>query len=125
MADEKIGSSPALASSDSDSSRLSPPQDGKNRQANVVVAEKEQRFAAEVLDTDYSDYDLDKNPFADPNVAAYYATVYERSQYECRHVFDPTLEWSAEEEKKIIRKLDWHVCLWAVSNKPLFWTFST
>lgn len=68
---------------------------------------------AEVPSTE-KDYDRSNNPFSDPKVAAHYATLYEKSQYECRHVFDPTLEWSAAEERKIIRKLDWHVCLWAV-----------
>ena len=54
------------------------------------------------------------NPFADPDVAARYALLYEKAQYECRHVFDPTMTWTPEEEKALVRKLDWHVCLWAV-----------
>ena len=54
------------------------------------------------------------NPFADPAVAERYAIIYERAQYECRHVFDPELTWTPEEEKALVRKLDWHVCLWAV-----------
>ncbi|PLB54097.1 putative MFS transporter [Aspergillus steynii IBT 23096] len=53
------------------------------------------------------------NPFADPEVAARYALLYEKAQYECRHVFDPTMTWTPEEEKALVRKLDWHVCLWA------------
>lgn len=57
-----------------------------------------------------------KNPFLDPDVADHWATVYEKSQYECRHVFDPTLAWTEEEENKLVVKLDWHVCLWAVSS---------
>ena len=60
--------------------------------------------------------DFASNPFADPEVAAYYAAVYEKAQYECRHVVDPTLEWTRAEERKIVRKLDWHVCLWAVTK---------
>lgn len=58
---------------------------------------------------------LEQNPFLDPDVAAYWTTVYEKSQYECRHVFDPSFTWTAEEEKKLVRRLDWRVCLWAVS----------
>ena len=61
--------------------------------------------------------DFTSNPFADPAVAAHYAAIYEKAQYECRHVVDPTLYWTAQEEKKIVRKLDWHVCLWAVSKQ--------
>ncbi|PYH95676.1 permease of the major facilitator superfamily [Aspergillus ellipticus CBS 707.79] len=53
------------------------------------------------------------NPFTDPDVAERYALIYEKAQYECRHVFDPSLTWSAEEEKALVRKLDWRVCLWA------------
>jgi hypothetical protein len=58
------------------------------------------------------------NPFADPVFASHWKKVYDEANYECRHVFDPALTWTQEEEKKIIRKLDWHVCLWAVSIRP-------
>jgi hypothetical protein len=64
--------------------------------------------------TDDGDF-AGKNPFADPDVAAYWKGVYDEATYECRHVFDPNLTWSEEEEKRIIRKLDWRVCAWAVS----------
>ncbi len=58
--------------------------------------------------------DLTKNPFLDPEVATHWRQVYEDAQYECRHVFDPTLTWTEEEEKRVLRKLDWRVCAWAV-----------
>ncbi|KAH6672136.1 major facilitator superfamily transporter-like protein [Halenospora varia] len=54
-----------------------------------------------------------KNPFLDPDVADHWRSVYEKSEYECRNAFDPTFTWSEEEEKKLVRRLDWHVCLWA------------
>ncbi|KAF8867334.1 allantoate permease [Acephala macrosclerotiorum] len=54
-----------------------------------------------------------KNIFVDPDVAAHYVSVYEKAHYECRHVFDPDLTWTKQEEKTVIRKLDWHVCMWA------------
>ena len=53
------------------------------------------------------------NPFKDPKVADHYRNIYENAKYECRHVFDPDLEWEPREERKLVRKLDWHVCLWA------------
>lgn len=56
---------------------------------------------------------LAANPFADPAVAEYYRAVYEKAQYECRHAFDPELEWSRAEERGLVRRLDWHVCTWA------------
>ncbi|KAK3360567.1 major facilitator superfamily domain-containing protein [Lasiosphaeria hispida] len=58
-------------------------------------------------------YNSEKNPFADPVTAEHWREVYEKSQYECRHVYNPTLTWTEEEEKTIIRKLDWRICLWA------------
>ena len=53
------------------------------------------------------------NPFLDPKIAEHYRALYEHNQYECRHVFDPDLEWSKREERKLVHKLDWHVALWA------------
>lgn len=62
------------------------------------------------------------NPFADPAVAERYAIIYEKAQYECRHVFDPELTWTPQEEKALVRKLDWHVCLWAVCYHHLIYS---
>ncbi|KAI1810606.1 MFS general substrate transporter [Poronia punctata] len=56
---------------------------------------------------------LKANPFLDPRIASYWSDVYDACEYECRDAFDPTLEWTAEEEKKIIRKIDLRVTLWA------------
>jgi hypothetical protein len=61
-----------------------------------------------------SELSLDEaNPFSDPKVAAYYREIYESSQYECRGAFDPDLEWTPAEEKRIVRKLDWRVTSFA------------
>ena len=72
--------------------------------------------ASELSGSDENGIALGKNPFTDETVAQHWRTVYENNKYECRHVFDPTLTWSEEEEKILIRKLDWRVCLWAVSE---------
>ena len=48
------------------------------------------------------------NVFSDPVVAAHYVDVYEKAHYECRHVFDAELEWTKTEERRVVRKLDWH-----------------
>ncbi|KAI1082149.1 allantoate permease [Whalleya microplaca] len=56
---------------------------------------------------------FEDNPFLDPDTASHWRQVYESCQYECRHVFNPKLTWSVREEKELIRKLDWKVCLWA------------
>jgi len=71
--------------------------------------------AGSVVDSDEDGEALIKNPFLDPDVAEHWTTVYEKSQYESRHAFDPAFTWTAEEEKKLVRRLDWHVCAWAVS----------
>lgn len=57
------------------------------------------------VEDDSDDY---VNPFADPELKAYYVDLYDKSQYECRHVFDAELTWTPQEEKKLVRKLDWH-----------------
>ncbi len=75
---------------------------------------------SELSGSEEGGYATEKNPFADPATAEHWRQVYEKSKYECRHVFDPSLTWSEEEEKKIVRKLDWRICLWAVSHCVVF-----
>lgn len=53
--------------------------------------------------------------FTDPEVKEFYVGVYEKSKYECRHVFDANLTWTKEEEKKLIRRLDWHGMKWDIA----------
>ncbi|KAH6681181.1 allantoate permease [Plectosphaerella plurivora] len=43
--------------------------------------------------------------FSDPSAADYWRKVYEQAGYENRHRFDPSFQWTADEEKKLIRKL--------------------
>jgi sugar phosphate permease len=54
---------------------------------------------------------LRDNIFLDPEVANYYRDIYENARYEGRHVFDPELTWTKEEERKIVWKLEFRVCL--------------
>lgn len=54
-----------------------------------------------------------ENPFADPDVAAYYIEEYEKSKYECRHHVDPSFTWTKDEERKVTWKTDLHVVGWA------------
>ena len=61
-----------------------------------------------ILNTANSNDDFITNPFQDPEVKQYFVGVYEKSKYECRHVFDAELTWTPDEEKKLVRKLDWH-----------------
>lgn len=74
---------------------------------------KQAGIASSISDSDEEGELFKKNPFLDPDVAAHWEAVYEKSQYECRAAFDPTFTWSEEEERKLVRRLDWRVCLWA------------
>lgn len=51
--------------------------------------------------------------FQDPVMLEYYQGVYEKSNYECKDYLDPDLTWTLEEERKIVRKTDLNVVLWA------------
>jgi hypothetical protein len=69
---------------------------------------------AQVLTSTPSELSLDeRNPFSDPKVAEFYKDLYESCQYECRGAFDPELEWTPAEERRIVRKLDFRVCAFA------------
>ncbi|KAM0697590.1 hypothetical protein Q7P36_002444 [Cladosporium allicinum] len=83
----------------------------------IVAVHPKHDHPPELLKSDgtgSSEHSVDeKNPFSDPKVAEYYKGVYENSQYECRSAFDPDLEWTPAEEKRIVRKLDARVCAFA------------
>jgi len=83
--------------------------------ADPVPIPKNGAFVSAASDSDEDGDAFKKNPFLDPDVAEHWIEVYEKAEYECRHVFDPSFTWTEEEEKKLVRRLDWRVCLWAVS----------
>lgn len=87
----------------------------KNSDSDSIRKEKGGAFVFPEADN-LSEDSLAKNVFADPEVCAHYTALYEKSKYEGRHVFDSTLQWSTEDEKILIRKIDWNACLWAVSQ---------
>jgi hypothetical protein len=43
--------------------------------------------------------------FKDPVTAQYWREVYDKAEYEGRHRFDPNYTWTAEEEKRLVRKV--------------------
>jgi hypothetical protein len=58
---------------------------------------------AEKHDPEYGSYS--DHVFADEQVAEYWRGVYEKAHYEGRHQLDPQLTWSADEEKRLRRKV--------------------
>ncbi|KAI1467134.1 MFS general substrate transporter [Daldinia caldariorum] len=55
----------------------------------------------------------DDHVFSDPSVAEYWSAKYEKARYENRHRFDPTYKWTAEEERRLVRKIDARIMVWA------------
>ncbi|TGZ77285.1 MFS general substrate transporter [Ascodesmis nigricans] len=45
--------------------------------------------------------------------AEYWRGVYEKAKYEGRHRYDPSYKWTAAEEKRLVRKIDLRIMLWA------------
>lgn len=70
---------------------------------------------AEPKKTSYKDDygSTDEHVFSEPKIADYWRNIYEKAQYEGRHRFDPTFTWTAEEEIKLKRKVDWRIITWA------------
>ncbi|ANB13602.1 hypothetical protein AWJ20_1899 [Sugiyamaella lignohabitans] len=60
-----------------------------------------------------SHYSAKAHTFEDPTVADYYRKLYESTEYEGRHHFDPEFTWEHEEERELIRKTDYKVTLLA------------
>ncbi|VEU20765.1 DEKNAAC101772 [Brettanomyces naardenensis] len=65
------------------------------------------------VDTLEAQSEVVPNPFLNDKVADHYRDLYETTHYECRKRFDPEFTWTAEEQKKLNRKLDWKVALLA------------
>ncbi|KAF3065026.1 hypothetical protein GL218_01211 [Daldinia childiae] len=55
----------------------------------------------------------DDHVFSDPSVAEYWRAKYEKASYENRHRFDPEYKWTAEEERRLVRKIDGRIMVWA------------
>lgn len=76
---------------------------GKDKDVTVTYCDEES----------LSSSSSDDHVFKDPNLADHYRRLYESTDYECRHLFDPEMTWTEAEEKKVVRKNDWYVTFWA------------
>jgi hypothetical protein len=52
---------------------------------------------------------ISKSVFDDEKLALYYKP---REDYEGYHRFDPKAVWTVEEERILVRKIDWRIMLW-------------
>ncbi|CEP22079.1 unnamed protein product [Cyberlindnera jadinii] len=80
---------------------------GKVVKSNVEESTRQLDFDEESLSS--SEYHI----FKDAENVKFYTNIYEKAQYECRHLFDPIFTWTPEEERKVIWKCDWRVTFWA------------
>ncbi|CAM1510556.1 Fc.00g008910.m01.CDS01 [Cosmosporella sp. VM-42] len=80
----------------------------------VEVVRESSRSTSEKNDSGHeSSGSTDSHVFSDPAVADYWVKKYEKAKYENRHRFDPNYTWTAQEEKKLVRKIDFRITLWA------------
>lgn len=77
--------------------------------------DKKVAIKSEIIDieSNTSSEQLFDHVFRDPQVAEHFRRIYEEHEYECRHLLDPDLTWTPEEERKITWKNDWYVIFWA------------
>lgn len=92
--------------------------------STILDPEKINATADPAAETDtQSGDDLDgpnsqKHVFSDPIAAEHWRNVYEKAGYENRHRFDPEFTWTAEDERKLVRRVDLRIMTWAVSDIP-------
>ncbi|KAL6872207.1 major facilitator superfamily transporter [Trichoderma longibrachiatum] len=93
------------------------PQDGKEGgipDEKAVFTSQESSVTGEVPERKDEAFGSTKDhPFSDPAMAAHWRGVYEKANYENRHRFDPEFTWTAEEERRLVRKIDLRIMLWA------------
>ncbi|CAI4301139.1 AIG_G0006470.mRNA.1.CDS.1 [Saccharomyces cerevisiae] len=96
-----------------------PPKESRRPSETSMIDDKELTGKDKNLFITYRDEEslssssTEDHVFRDPQIAAHYKDLYESTDYECRHLFDPELTWTEEEEKKVVRRNDWYVTFWA------------
>lgn len=79
-----------------------------NKDVNGITASPLATADVEDMHNNFKDPVLgstQQHPFIIPENAQYWSNVYETAKYEGRHRFDPTCQWSATEEKRLVRKV--------------------
>ncbi|QLG70984.1 hypothetical protein HG535_0B00210 [Zygotorulaspora mrakii] len=88
------------------------------KKENVLVTEDTQSTASLTSPSDSESLGFGSvssvHIFNDSKVADYYFKIYDDCKYECRKYFDPKFQWTASEERKVVRKVDLRVAFWAM-----------
>lgn len=80
-----------------------PPVDQKQ----VPVSQDADSGSSQLSKQDRPSYgSYEDHPFSDRVAAQYWRDVYDKAEYEGRHRFDPEYTWTAQEEKKLVRKVN-------------------
>ncbi|QLL31148.1 hypothetical protein HG536_0A09650 [Torulaspora globosa] len=109
---ERYSSSEKSSNLDTEAQRVfEVPQDltGSNKDAT----KNEEQINVTYYDDDRLSSSSEWHVFTNPQQAKYYRNLYESTNYECRHLFDPDMTWTEEEERKVVKKNDWYVTFWA------------
>ncbi|OTB06846.1 hypothetical protein M426DRAFT_20594 [Hypoxylon sp. CI-4A] len=90
-----------------------PDPDTKEVNTNSKDTEKSSQSSGEKTTANDAYGSAGEHVFSDPAVADHWRGVYERARYENRHRFDPEYKWTAEEERRLVRKIDARIMVWA------------
>ncbi|SCU85433.1 LAMI_0C11254g1_1 [Lachancea mirantina] len=82
-----------------------------NFQSKQDDQKRQIREATEEFSDSSSEKTSLNNPFLNSDVANHYRQLYDSCGYEGRSVFDPEFEWTPDEEKTLVRKLNWRVAI--------------
>ncbi|KAK7755506.1 hypothetical protein SLS62_002438 [Diatrype stigma] len=89
-------------------------EEGSYDSKNVDVSAPVDADRGSTEDSANEDYgSSDDHIFSDPVVADRWRQIYEQARYENRHRFDPDCRWTAREETKLVRTIDWRIMIWA------------
>ncbi|QLQ78669.1 hypothetical protein HG537_0B00160 [Torulaspora globosa] len=81
--------------------------------SNKGATKNEEQINVTYYDDDLLSSSSECHVFTNPQQAKYYRDLYESTDYECRHLFDPDMTWTEEEERSVVKKNDWYVTFWA------------